>query len=100
MRADQPRENRSAEPNPSQSCVDCVLVEGGRVVWVAELLDSFGVIGMVRVGKDVAELGMAPHTAAVLGRAGSPTGEADGVRYPARRQDLFDEHKEAQPVRQ
>jgi hypothetical protein len=47
---------------------------------------------MVRVGKDVAELGMAPHAAAVLGRAGSPASEADGLRHPVGRQDLFDEH--------
>ena len=45
-----------------------------------------------RVGKDVAELGIAPYAAAVLGRAGSPTSEADGVWYPVRRQEVLDEH--------
>ena len=52
-----------------------------------EPFDPFSAIRMARVGKDVAELGIAPHAAAVLGRAGAPAGEADGVRYHVRRQE-------------
>src|SRR5215211_6904567 len=34
---------------------------------------------MAGVGEDVAQLAVAPHAAAVLGWAGTPAGEADGV---------------------
>jgi hypothetical protein len=59
---------------------------------MAQPLQLFAVIRMVRVPKYVAEFGVAPHPTAVLGRAGPPASKADGVRYPVRRQDVFDEH--------
>ena len=44
MQTNDPRRYElSAEPDPRQGCSDRVLVEGGRVVWVAEPVDSFGV---------------------------------------------------------
>src|SRR5262245_16419295 len=46
---------------------------------------------MAGVGEDVAQLAVAPHTAAVLGWAGSPAGEADGVLDAVGWEDVLDE---------
>src|SRR5215207_10945644 len=71
--------NRSAEPNPRQRCVDRVLVEGGRIVRAPQPLHSLGVVWMAGVGEDAAQLAVAPYATTVLGWAGTPAGEADGV---------------------
>jgi hypothetical protein len=60
-------------------------------VRTTEPLHALVVFGVPGVVEDLAELGVAPHAAAVLGRSGTAAADAHGMRDAVGRQELLDE---------